>query len=358
MKRVFYLVFAVCASIPAHAKLSATSFPTTAQDLSFKSRVEIATEGYKPFLDKKAYEELNIVPGEEFYTDRIIAEMEAETKQQETDAQTMPLNEYCAKYPDDETKCVQPVPPEKQEQHSQQPISQKPKPQKQEPQKTQEPPKKHPVYTARTIGGGPVIEDNFVTHGSCYPAAKDRHFPNKIWTTGKYEHIHPAFEKGLITVFRKEGGCGRIRGDHCGYTCYGISECSGVRVNSRAEAEDVYYNKYYKNYNIDKLPDVIATDIFLASMGSGPGTALSQFRKFLGLPQKTSSVDNEMIKAVNNYNGDIHNDWMKAREKFLMNVADQYLRKHGSDIRQGYRNSIDLKRKNGCHVYPDEPLYR
>ena len=181
---------------------------------------------------------------------------------------------------------------------------------------------------------------------------------NQILTTGKYERIHPAFEKGLISVFRKEGACGRIKGDKCGYTCYGISECSGTRVNSRAEAEDVYYNNYWKPIKLEKLPDVIATDIFLASMGSGTGTAMQQFRVFLGLPKKSSPVDDEVIHAVNNYNGDIHNDWMNARETFLMKVADKYLRKHGTDIRNGYRNAIDLKRKNGCHVRPSEPIYR
>lgn len=360
MKRVFYLVFAVCASIPAHAKLSATSFPMTAQDLSFKSRVEIATEGYKPFLDKKAYEELNIVPGEEIYTDSMIAKNEADEKQQMQDEQTMPLNEYCAKYPDDETKCVQPIPPEKQEQHSQQPISQEPKPQKQEPQKTQEPPKKHPVYTARTIGGGPVIEDNFVTHGSCYPAARvHTKLSNQILTTGKYEQINPAFEKAMITIFRKEGTCGTIKGDPCGYTCYGIGsskKCSGVVINSRAEAEDWYYQNYWLKYNIGQLPDVISPDYFLAAMASGPVTAQHQFADFVGAQRnKTGKVDASMINAVNNYNGDIHNRWMDKRDAFLQDVSR---RRYGGRLNRGYKNSIDLKRKNGCHVYPDEPIYR
>lgn len=348
MKRIFYFIFVIGMTIPAYAKLSAAQFPMTAQDLSFKSRVEIATEGYKPFLDKKAYQELNIVPGEEFYTDRIIAEMEAENRQQTTDAQTMPLDEYCAKYPYDDTKCPRPTEPSETAQQT-------PQTEPQSQQQTQQ----QTYFSGRTIGGGPVVENNYVTGGSCYPAARVHSvLPNTISTTGKYEKIHPAFEKGLISVFRKEGKCGKIRGDHCGYTCYGISECSGVRVSSPAEAEEVYYKQYWKPKKLEKLPDVIATDIFLASMGSGVGTAMQHLRKFLGLPIKATPVDDAVIKAINNYNGDIHNDWMNAREIFLMKVADEYLRKYGTDIRQGYKNSIDLKRKNGCHVRPSEPLYR
>ena len=356
MKRLFFFIFVIGTTIPAHGKLSASQFPTTAQDLSFKSRVEIAAEGYKPFLDKTAYQELNIVPGEEIYTDSMIAKIKSAEEQQKKDVQTMPLNEYCAKYPDDDTKCSKQETPElpaPEQRKTEQPAP--------APATQPEPITSIIKPSGQTIGGGAIIENNYVTGGSCYPAAKDRHFPNKIYTSGKYEKIHPAFEKGLISVFRKEGNCGTIKGDPCGYTCYGIGsspKCCGVVVKSRAEAEEIYYSKFWKNYNIDKLPDVIATDVFLACMASGPGTALSQFRKFLGLSKKTSSVDNEMIKAVNNYKGDIHNDWMNVRETFLMKVAYNYLQKYGTDIRRGYQNSIELKRKNGCHVKPIEPLYR
>ncbi len=354
MKKFVYFIFIISACIPAHGKLAATKFPTTAEDLSFKSRLEIAAEGYKPFLDKKAYQELNIVPGEEIYTDSMIAKIEAEEEQQNQDAEVLSNDEYCKKYPDDDTKCVQPTPPsDPQQEPSSSPSIHIPiKPQQPEAQKQQT------TFSGKTIGGDTVIENNFVTTGSCYPAAKDRHFVNKILTTGKYEKTQPALEKGLITVFRKEGECGTIKNDPCGYTCYGIGSgknCTGIVVNSRAEAEEVYHDRYWKKYKIDKLPDVIATDIFLACMASGPGTALSQFRTFLGLSKKSAPVDDEMINAVNNYKGDIHNDWMNKRDAFLQDVAR---RRYNGSVSRGYKNAIELKRKNGCHVRPAEPLYR
>ena len=167
--------------------------------------------------------------------------------------------------------------------------------------------------------------------------------------------MHPAFEKGLITVFRKEGKCGKIRGDHCGYTCYGISECAGVRVSSRAEAEEVYYKQYWKPKKFERLPDVIASDVFVAAVWSGNGTAMQHLRDFLGLPIKSTPVDNEVVKAINNYQGDIYNDWINYREAFLMDVAR---RRYNGSVSNGFRNAIELKRKNGCHVRPTEPLYR
>ena len=342
MKKFFFMICAILVIIPvAYGRLFATKFPGTISDFSFKSRVENLTDGYKPFFDKKTYQELNIVPGEEIFTDHMIAVNEADAEQQKTDVQTMNISEYCAKYPNDE-KCKQPSEPKT----NSTPLNQ--------------PPQSISIGSVYeyTIGGGPVIENNFVTGASCYPADHDRNFPDKILTTGKFEKQYPALEKGLITIFRKEGKCGAIKNDPCGYTCYGIGsnpKCTGIVVHSRNEAENIYHDIYWKKYKIDKLPDVISTDVFLAGIASGPGTALSQFRRFLGLPNKTSAVDNEMIAAVNNYKGDIHNDWLDVRDKFLQDIAR---RRYNNSVSNGYKNAIELKRKNGCHTRPQTPLYR
>lgn len=318
MRKPLFLLFGVLGFIPmAYGKLFATKFPGTIDDISFKSRTENLSDGYKPFLDKQAYQELNIVPGEEIFTDHMIATIESEEDQEQSSDQ---------------------------QEHSQ--------------LTTYSAPYSTTAYTGYTIGGGTVLENNIVTGGSCYPADHDRHFTNQILTTGKYEKLYPALEKGLITVFRKEGGCGTIKNDPCGYTCYGIGsspKCSGIVVHSRAEAEVVYHDRYWKKYKIDRLPDVISTDIFLAGMASGPTTALSQFRRFLGLPSKTTAVDDEMINAVKRYKGDIHNDWMDVRDAFLQEVARK---RYGGSLSKGYKNAIEIKRKNGCHVRPEKPLLR
>lgn len=327
-----YSVFLLLLLSPyAYAKLQATGFPKTYADTTFSERIANATDGYKPFMNKSAYIELDIVPGEEIFTDHMIAQTAAEAEQQEQDAKTLSTTEYCLKYPSDSTKC---------------------------PQTTTTTTVNAGPWTGKTIGGGPVIENKTVVGGSCYPAAKDRHMTNKILTSGRYEKISPAFEKALMTIFRKEGTCGTIANDPGGYTCYGIaSKCSGGYVpKTREEAEDYYYNHFWVKYKIGKLPDVISTDYMIACMGSGPGTAGKQFRSFLGLPAKANGVvDDAMVRAVNNYNGDIHNDWLNKRDAFLQQVDKK---QYKGKLSRGYANAIELKRKNGCHVRPNEPLYR
>lgn len=312
-----YCIFLFCAvnlSNYAFAQLDAVPFPSTHADLPFQVRIQNATEGYKPFMDKRAYTELNIAPDEEIYTDSMIAQIEFNETKNDTTIDN---------------------PTEKSDRL---PIS---------------------TLNYTNIGGGNVIENNTIVGGACYPADTDRHFVNKILTTGKYEHISPAFEKALITIFRKEGTCGTIPGDPCGYTCYGIGsnpKCGGVIVSSRSEAEDWYYQHFWKKYDIYKLPDVISTDFLLAAMASGPKTAYEQFCKFLGVStSKTYNINDEIIHAVNNYKGDIHNNWIDKRDTFLQEVAKK---RYNGTVSAGYKNAIELKRKNGCHVRPEKPLYR
>lgn len=324
----------LCQSVLGKSFLTAQSFPKTFNDLSFVERMQVEAEGFKPFADMKVYQELNVVPGEEHYTER---EMARAYLQQQADKQNLSNQEYCAKYPDDVENCQGYIAP---------------KPEKIYPDNTAS----TAVFT-KNIGFGNVVENNYVTGQACYPADKDVHFQNIIFTSGRYESINPAFEKGLISVFRKEGECGTIANDPCGYTCYGIgSKCNDVDVTkiTRADAEDIYYNNYWKNNRLYLLPDVIATDVFLAVMASGPKTAIRQFRKFLGLPQD-GDIDDSVINAVKNYQGDIHNDWINVRDKFLQEVAQ---RRYKGAISTGYKNAIELKRKNGCHVRPQYPLYR
>ena len=330
MRKMFLLIccLALLAHV-AHGKLTATKYPGTVEDLSFTSRVELAAEGYKPFLDKSAYQELNIVPGEEIYTDRMIAQAEAAAEEEQK------LEDYCKQHPEDKTKCQQ-----------------KPT----EPTPTVN-------YSGGTIGGGPVIVNNSVTGGSCYPAAKDNWYKNKIFTTGRYEKRAPAFEKAMITVFRKEGTtCGTIPKDPGGYSCYGIASKMHnippevLNKYTIADAEDFYYEKFWKPQQFYKLPDVIASDVFLAGVASGTGTAMIQFRNFLGLPESSKGVDDQVINAVKNYQGDIHNKWLDKRDTFLQRVVIK--RGYSDSVARSYKHAIEIKRKNGCHVQPQEPLYR
>lgn len=300
-----------------YAGLTATKFPKTVADLSFEQQVYNMEQKYTPFLTERAYRELGIAPGEEILADHMAVVAEADKSNNISDENNLL---------------------EKNQQTSS-------------------------CSVTSTIGGrGPVIENNSVTGGSCYPAEKETYFTNKILTTGKYEKIHPALEKGLIIMFRKEGRCGITPGDPCGWTCFGIGSapgCAGVYVKNRAEAEDVYYKKYWKNHNLDKLPDVISTDIFVAGAGGGTGTTLSRFRTFLKLRATSTPVDDTLIEAVKNYKGDIHNDWLNYHAIILDRLAEAY-KAAGTytQVKTSWQKGVVLTRKNGCHVCPHEPQLR
>lgn len=46
---------------------------------------------------------------------------------------------------------------------------------------------------------------------------------------------------------------------------------------------------------------------------------------------------------------------MDKRDTFLQKVAQQ---RYNKSLSRGYKNAIEIKRKNGCHVQPEKPLYR
>ena len=320
-------------------KLRPVDFPATVADLSFTDRMALKSKSYEPFRDMRAYHDL-VVEGEEHFIERQMALMEME---REYDYEMMDNAEFCNNYSLDEEHCAQ-APDAWQEVID-----------------VADDVSYGTEYYGTTIGGGAVIANNKVRGGSCYPAAKSNDFKNQILTSGTYERISPAFEKAMITVFRKEGTCGIIEGDPCGYTCYGIGQnCLGkdlginVRNLTRLQAEKIYYDNFWQKYNVGMLPDVISGDLFLAMMASGPKTGISQFRKFLGLTNGYQ-LDENVVAAVQNYNGDIHQSWLDVRKQFLVQVA---ARKYNNRVLNGWMRAIRLKRENGCHVIPVTPLYR
>ena len=82
--------------------LQPVGFPSTFNDLSFSERMNVKSQGYEPFKDMDAYADL-VVKGEEHYIERELALMEIERQE---DAQTMPIKEYCNKYPLDSERCT------------------------------------------------------------------------------------------------------------------------------------------------------------------------------------------------------------------------------------------------------------
>ncbi len=178
-------------------------------------------------------------------------------------------------------------------------------------------------------------------------------YTNEILTTGRYATISPAFEKAMITKFRTEGGCGEHPADPAGYTCYGVSSKYFPQVKdpnfSRADAEDIAYNSFFKKHNIDKLPDAISGDVFMALWGTGSKQrSIGLLQELLGV-EKTGIIDDATINAARNYKGD------DLRSKFLDRREAEF-RNATPDFRQGLANGLDVYRANGCHTVAQETI--
>ncbi len=179
------------------------------------------------------------------------------------------------------------------------------------------------------------------------PSSSGGTFKSDILTTGRYASVSPAFEKAMITKFRTEGGCGAHPEDPGGYTCFGVSSRFFPAAKrpgfSRANAEDIAYNSFWKKHNIDKLPDAISGDVFMALWGTGSKkNSIGLLQDLLGV-KKTGIVDNATITAAKNYTGS------DLRTRFLDRREAQF-RQGKKTFRRGWLNGLNLYRANGCHT--------
>ena len=162
----------------------------------------------------------------------------------------------------------------------------------------------------------------------------------------------------MITTFRAEGECGNHPNDSGGYTCYGISQNNNPEVDvrniTRADAENIAHRKYYTQHGIDQLPDYIRSDVFTFGWASGPVTAIRNLCRVLGMPER-NKIDSEIVMATENYNGDLHNDYLDAMQQYFEKCAQ----KPGQSVfLGGWMNRVKLTRENSCHYPTTDPIFR
>ncbi len=339
------MIFALLMSTPCAfgaSLLQPESFPTTSMDSTFIERRDNAAAGYKPFSGRSAYQPI-IIESEEKYMLR-----RAESIRQ-NDLTSMTNTQYCAKYPLDTTKC--PQTPGLYE--SVVAIGDRPSTPTTAPVAIKQ---DSPVGTNAT--GQPVIASPLIHNGPCTPPQRSNIFLNKILTSGQYQQSDPAFEKTMITTFRAEGECGNHPNDSGGYTCYGISQNNNPEVDvrniTRADAENIAHRKYYTQHGIDQLPDYIRSDVFTFGWASGPVTAIRNLCRVLGMPER-NKIDSEIVMATENYNGDLHNDYLDAMQQYFEKCAQ----KPGQSVfLGGWMNRVKLTRENSCHYPTTDPIFR
>ena len=341
--------------------LKPASFPTTVADASFITRMESKRQGYLPYFNRSAFSDLSIEEQDEL--EQMARRAEAHRN---NDFHSMPRTEYCQNYPADDTNC--PSDPELQSPHVHTPkvlpetIYAIATPQITPPTNpTINPQVSSNKFMSMALTPWNISRYNLKTHnGGCTPPERSNHWSNKILTTGQYASSNAPFEKFMITVFRKEGGCINDPNDHGGYTCYGCASrglCSGINMENitRGTVENLAYNKIYTMYGIGQLPDAFRGYALWGIWGSGAIVGIKQFQAALGVPL-TGKIDTTTIRAAENYIGDFATAYTKNREQFYRNIVarDSSQKK----FLNGWLNALSLLQTSGCHVVPQNPIYR
>ena len=329
--------------------LTVASFPQTAADATFIERVQSKAEGYS-YFNRSAFSDMSIEEQDELESMAYRAEL------QRLRALIYDTHDdYCHNYP-----MADGCPGALTDATPQQPQTTQPESIYQ----TTTPTTTNYMYTPymrAALTAENINKYGLSTHnGECTPPERSNHWKNQILTSGYYQHTAPAFEKFMITAFRKEGGCVNDPDDRGGYTCYGCASnglCRGVDFNtiSRGKVENLAYSNIYTKYNIDKLPDAFRGYALWGMWGSGAITGIKQFQSTLGV-QTTGKIDDATIRAAETYTGDFADAYTNNREQFLRNIVARDPKQ--KKFLNGWLRGLELLRPSGCHVVPTNPIYR
>ena len=118
------------------------------------------------------------------------------------------------------------------------------------------------------------------------------------------------FDEALRRLLRDEGGYGNHPSDPGGPTNFGITladarrywksdaSAADVRAMPQSVARDIYRQRYWSALRCDALPDGVDYAVFDYGVNSGIGRAGKVLRRILNLPDRSSTVTNEVIAAA------------------------------------------------------------
>ena len=118
------------------------------------------------------------------------------------------------------------------------------------------------------------------------------------------------FDEALRRLLRDEGGYGNHPSDPGGPTNFGITladarrywksdaTAADVRAMPQSVARDIYRQRYWSVLRCDALPDGVDYAVFDYGVNSGVGRAGKVLRRILNLPDRSSTVTNEVIAAA------------------------------------------------------------
>jgi lysozyme family protein len=150
------------------------------------------------------------------------------------------------------------------------------------------------------------------------------------------------FDLAYQFVKKAEGGYSNHKNDRGGETNYGITRATfddakklgiisdsikSVKDITQDDAKKIYKEMYWNKINGDALPADLAIALFDTAVNMGVGASVKMLQKIIGVPQD-GVLGSETLAAINNYNGDLVDTYLDAREAKYYGIVER-------DSRQG-----------------------
>jgi lysozyme family protein len=136
------------------------------------------------------------------------------------------------------------------------------------------------------------------------------------------------FSDALPIVQKSEGGYSNHKSDRGGKTNYGVTNVTfheaqrqriisknivSVKNITKKDAEKIFKQMYWDKIHGDDLPRDLSIAMFDMAINSGPKTAVTTLQKILKVTPD-GVVGSETLLAIDNYKGNLLDDYIKARE--------------------------------------------
>jgi lysozyme family protein len=135
------------------------------------------------------------------------------------------------------------------------------------------------------------------------------------------------FLKIIKIILKNEGGYSDVASDNGGETRYGISHRAYPTLDIKnltiGQAIDIYYNDYWLPMNLEGIrEDELILQLFDFGVNVGPRTAIKTLQRLVGVSDD-GHIGNITLKAINEFNGDIIEEFKRRRKLFYVTLVQK-----------------------------------
>ena len=133
------------------------------------------------------------------------------------------------------------------------------------------------------------------------------------------------FQKCIEVVLRNEGGYVWHSSDPGGETNMGIAKKFypnlDIKNLTKEQAIDIYYNDYWIPSRVEKLTnDDLILQVFDHGVNAGVKTSVKLLQRLIG-ETDDGIIGGKTVKAVQEYNGDVVDEFIKRRKLFYITLV-------------------------------------